>query len=421
MYIHRGIVPVVWTMAVLSVSGCSNSSTQETTQHGGNVAGISVSGGEGAGGMPNSGGSVDKADTGRADDRTSTGGDRVTDGNPNSGGWGGNTSTGGTTGSGGSASAGGVASSGGTPHVGGTMEIGGATGSGGVRNPGLLKKFVGNITTRGQVRSDFVQYWDQITPENEGKWDAVEPSRDKMNWGALDKIYEYAKQNHILFKEHTFVWGSQQPGWIGGLSKSEQAEEVEEWIRLFCERYPDVAMIDVVNEPPPHTKPAVYEALGGAGTTGYDWVATAFRWARTYCPKSVLILNDYNVLAFVTSDIINIANALKGLGLIDGLGSQSHGQEGQSIADLKANLDKLIAVGLPVYITEFDLSTADDQKQLELYKAQFPLFWETPEVKGITLWGYVYGSTWGPAKDSGLLKGTTERPAMTWLMNYIGR
>src|SRR6186713_3669789 len=38
--------------------------------------------------------------------------------------------------------------------------------------------FVGNITTNGAVRSDFLQYWDQITPENEGKWGSVEATRD---------------------------------------------------------------------------------------------------------------------------------------------------------------------------------------------------------------------------------------------------
>src|SRR5690606_30882941 len=31
-------------------------------------------------------------------------------------------------------------------------------------------KFVGNITQRFQVPSDFGTYWNQITPENEGKW-----------------------------------------------------------------------------------------------------------------------------------------------------------------------------------------------------------------------------------------------------------
>ena len=44
------------------------------------------------------------------------------------------------------------------------------------------------------------------------------------------------------------VWGSQQPSWIGGLSQGEQRAEVEEWIRLFCERYPQTQLIDVVND-----------------------------------------------------------------------------------------------------------------------------------------------------------------------------
>jgi hypothetical protein len=33
-------------------------------------------------------------------------------------------------------------------------------------NPPPLSKYVGNIDTRGQIRSDFTMYWNQITPEN---------------------------------------------------------------------------------------------------------------------------------------------------------------------------------------------------------------------------------------------------------------
>lgn len=43
-------------------------------------------------------------------------------------------------------------------------------------------QFVGNITTNGSVRNDFMDYWDQITPENEGKWGSVERSRDNYSW-----------------------------------------------------------------------------------------------------------------------------------------------------------------------------------------------------------------------------------------------
>jgi endo-1,4-beta-xylanase len=285
-----------------------------------------------------------------------------------------------------------------------------------------VRKFVGNITTNGAVRSDFIRYWDQITPENEGKWGSVEATRGTMNWAGLDAVYNYAQQNGIPFKEHALVWGSQQPGWISSLSAAEQAAEVEEWIRLFCERYPNVALIDVVNEPPPHTTPAYMDAIGGAGATGYDWIIWSFQKARQYCPRAILILNDYNILRWADADnFIKIANAVKGSGYIDALGSQSHGQETQTLSDLQTRLNNLIAVGLPIYISEYDVSTQDDAQQQMIMEQQFTLFWNTPEIKGITLWGYVYGSTWSQAPYSGLIRNDAPRPAMTWLMNLLGR
>ena len=48
---------------------------------------------------------------------------------------------------------------------------------------------------------------------------------------------------------------------------------------------PTRAMIDVVNEPPPHTTPAYTAALGGAGASGYDWIVQAFKWARSVLPE----------------------------------------------------------------------------------------------------------------------------------------
>ena len=33
----------------------------------------------------------------------------------------------------------------------------------------------------------------------------------EFNWTTLDAIYSYAEANHVIFKQHAFVWGSQQP------------------------------------------------------------------------------------------------------------------------------------------------------------------------------------------------------------------
>ena len=134
-----------------------------------------------------------------------------------------------------------------------TALIGFGTVSGGGGGGGAAARRSSSATSRptANVRSDFLQYWDQITPENEGKWGSVEATRDVYNWSGLDRAYNYAMQNNIPFKQHTFIWGNQSPSWINSLSASEQAAEIEEWIRDFCARYPNTAMIDVVNEATP--------------------------------------------------------------------------------------------------------------------------------------------------------------------------
>jgi endo-1,4-beta-xylanase len=331
--------------------------------------------------------------------------------------------TGGSAGNGGSGgtSTGGTGGSGGDPGTGGSAGDPGTGGSGGSV---ALTKFVGNITTRGQVRSDFIDYWDQITPENEGKWGSVEGQRDVMNWAGMDRVRDYARQHGIPYKQHTFVWGSQQPGWIGGLPQSEQRAEVEEWIRLYCERYPDVAMIDVVNEPPPHTTPPYMNAIGGAGSSGYDWIVQAFHWARQYCPNALLLLNDYNTIEYQGDNdhIIDIVNRIKAAGApIDAVGVQAHAAFNVSTTTVENFINRIANMtSLPVYVTEYDIDVADDNRQRDIMQSQFTMFWNNTNVRGITLWGYVTGSTW--LDDSGIMSDSgVQRPAMVWLMDFLGR
>ena len=302
-----------------------------------------------------------------------------------------------------------------------------ATDDGSVEAPGASDagpfsgKFVGNITTRRQVRSDFTQYWNQITPENEGKWGSVERVQGTFTWSYLDAIYAFAQANHVVFKQHCFVWGSQQPSWV---NNDNGLAAVRNWIASFCARYPETAIIDVVNEPPPHTTPAYMESMGGSGVTGWDWIVNAFTWAREACPKAILVLNDYDNAenADTAQHIIDIVNTIKKAGApIDAIGCQAHGTANVAAATLKANIDKMATeTGLPVYMTEYDLDIADDDRQKAVMQEQFTMFWENPHIKGITLWGYVYGSTW--MTNTGLvLDDGTMRPAMSWLMNYLGR
>jgi endo-1,4-beta-xylanase len=297
-------------------------------------------------------------------------------------------------------------------------------------------KFLGNAITYGNnIPSSFANYWNQVTPGNNGKWGSVEQSRGAYSWTGLDNVYNYALAHGFPYKHHCLIWGNQQPSFINSLDSANQREEIRKWIDTVGKRYPNMSFIDVVNEPfqgPPDGRngSANYiNALGGAGSTGWDWVVTAFQWARQYCDPSVkLILNEYNVLHdnTITSNYLRLIDTLKVRGLIDAIGIQGHYFEFKgsgyawSISTIKANLDRLAATGLPIYITEFDIDEQDDNAQLQNYRTYFPIFWEHPAVKGITIWGYSYlaGDTWKPYTYL-LNERNAERPALGWLRSYV--
>src|ERR1700737_532824 len=147
-------------------------------------------------------------------------------------------------------------------------------------------KFLGS-TIGSSVPSNFSTYWNQVTPENAGKWGSVEGTRGVFNWGPLDTVYNFAQQRGYKFKAHNLVWGAQFPGWITSLSQSQQLAEIQKWISMYGQRYPNTWAVDVVNEPI-HTPPPFAAALGGNGSTGWDWVITAFPLARKHFPHATL-------------------------------------------------------------------------------------------------------------------------------------
>jgi endo-1,4-beta-xylanase len=283
-------------------------------------------------------------------------------------------------------------------------------------------KFVGNITTGNSVDTNglvYSDYWNQITPENAGKWGSVQATAASApNYAALDAIYDYTQRKGIIFKEHTFMWGPQQPS--GAITPA----DVQNWMQGFCSRYPNTRLIDVVNEPPPHQEPSYANAIGGGTNGDWKWIANAFTWAREACPNATLILNDYNnaEIANQNQHFIDIVKAIQAQGApIDAVGAQSHGLNGaNSAGNMITLLTKLHNdTGLPVYITEYDINQADDATQLARFQEHFSFFLNTEWVRGVTVWGWIFGRTW--VASSGLIRNGEPRPAMVWLMQQLQR
>ena len=70
---------------------------------------------------------------------------------------------------------------------------------------------------------------------------------------------------------------------------------------------------------------------------GSNWIIRSFQLARQYCPNAILILNDYNVLSWDTNAFIQMATPAVTAGVVDALGEQGHGLEGQSLSASRAS------------------------------------------------------------------------------------
>lgn len=287
-------------------------------------------------------------------------------------------------------------------------------------------KFLGNITTRGQVEAgggvaSYYKLWNQITCENESKWASVEGTRGSFNWGC-DRAFNYAKQHNFTFKFHAFVWGAQYPNWLSSLSIKDRYDAILTWFDAISNKYDHLPMIDVVNEAVgmhQQGNPMMKESLGGDGKTGYDWLIKAFELAYERFPNSILIYNDYNSFQHDVDNYITLVQTLRDAGApIDAYGNQSHDVNNISANNLKSVMKKQQdALKMPMFITELDIDIADDNKQKAQYESIFPLMWEADYCAGVTIWGFIHGATW--VDNSGIIKNGKDRPAMTWLRDYM--
>jgi GH35 family endo-1,4-beta-xylanase len=321
-------------------------------------------------------------------------------------------------------------------------------------------KYLGNIIA-GNVPSNYSALWNQVTSENGSKWGSVEGTFGQYNFGGSDVCYNWAKNNNGLFKYHNLMWGGQTPGWVSTASTATIMNNIDPYFKAVRDHYAPMGglkLIDVLNEPINTPMPGNLKAALTAGyqaepanandlNNQYGWAIWCFQVARKYFPDATLLINEYNTemnwnncrapYLAMTAAIKNAPNLTDGQkNLIDGVGLQAHGIDNLTAANFKAYLDEIwTKTGVSIHITEFDQqANPNEAKQQAVYSSLIPIAWEHPHVAGITLWGYIQGSTWIPGNgtvgpsgtDTGILYSGSyganplgERPAMTWLKSYF--
>ena len=273
-----------------------------------------------------------------------------------------------------------------------------------------------DATYSGIVAREF----NMITPENEMKWDATEPSRGSFNFTSGDAILNRATSIGARTRGHALLWHSQEPGWAQSLSGSTLRSAMINHVTQVATHYKGkIYAWDVVNE--------AFSDDGSGGrrssnlqSTGNDWIEAAFRAARAADPAAKLCYNDYNTdgVNAKSTGIYNMVKDFKARGVpIDCVGFQSH--LGTSIpGDYQANLQRFADLGVDVQITELDVQQGSNQANI--YTTVTKACLAVSRCAGITVWGVRDSDSWRTGANPLLFDNSgNKKAAYTAVLNAL--
>ncbi len=237
--------------------------------------------------------------------------------------------------------------------------------------------------------------FNMITPENEMKWDTIEPSRGNFNFGPADQIVSHAQAHGQRMRGHTTVWHQQLPGWVSSITDANTLRSVmNNHITTEMTHFKGkIYAWDVVNEAfadgSTQHRSSVFQNVLGNG-----FIEEAFRTARSADPAAKLCYNDYNIEdwnAAKTQGVYAMVKDFKARGVpIDCVGLQSHFGSGGPPSNFGTTLNNFAALGVDVQLTELDIAQASSNAYSNTVKACM----NVSRCAGITVWGIRDSDSW---------------------------
>ncbi|MEU4659578.1 endo-1,4-beta-xylanase [Streptomyces sp. NPDC023723] len=264
-----------------------------------------------------------------------------------------------------------------------------------------------------------------VTPENEMKWDATEPTRGGFTFTAADQIVNHAQSHGMDVRGHTLVWHSQLPSWVSPLGATDLRTAMNSHITQLMTHYKgEIHSWDVVNE-------AFQDGSSGARRSspfqdklGDGFIEEAFRTARAADPAAKLCYNDYNTdgVNAKSNAVYAMVKDFKARGVpIDCVGFQSHFNSASPVpADYQANLQRFADLGVDVQITELDIEgsgTAQATSYGNVVKACLAV----SRCTGLTVWGVTDKYSWRSSGTPLLFDGSyAKKPAYNAVLTALG-
>ncbi|MEU8844354.1 non-reducing end alpha-L-arabinofuranosidase family hydrolase [Streptomyces roseus] len=264
--------------------------------------------------------------------------------------------------------------------------------------------------------------FNMITPENEMKWDAIEPSRGNFNFGPADQIVNRAMAHGQRMRGHTTVWHSQLPSWVSSIGDANTLRSVmNNHITTEMTHFKGkIYAWDVVNEAFADGGSGQHRSSVFQSVLGNGFIEEAFRTARAADSSAKLCYNDYNIENWSdakTQGVYSMVRDFKSRGVpIDCVGFQSHFGTGGPPASFQTTLSAFAALGVDVQITELDIARASSTNYANAVNACLSV----TRCTGITVWGIRDSDSWRSA-ESPLLFDNDGNPkaAYTTVMNAL--
>ncbi|MFF5920836.1 non-reducing end alpha-L-arabinofuranosidase family hydrolase [Streptomyces flavochromogenes] len=264
--------------------------------------------------------------------------------------------------------------------------------------------------------------FNMITPENEMKWDAIEPSRGRFDFGPADRIVDRALARGQRVRGHTTVWHSQLPSWVGSIRDAQTLRGVmNHHITTQMSHYKGkIYAWDVVNEAfadggSGRLRDSVFQKVLGDG-----FIEEAFRTARAADSSAKLCYNDYSIENWSdakTQGVYRMVKDFKSRGVpIDCVGFQSHFGAGGPPARFRTTLAAFASLGVDVQITELDIAQASPTHYANTVSACLSV----ARCTGITVWGVRDSDSWRSGESPLLFdRNGKPKPAYTAVMNAL--
>ncbi|KAH9655239.1 GH10 domain-containing protein [Citrus sinensis] len=234
----------------------------------------------------------------------------------------------------------------------------------------------------------FVERFNAAVFENELKWYATEPEQGKINYTIADQMMEFVRSNQLIARGHNIFWEDPKytPAWVRNLTGPALQSAVNSRIQSLMNKYKEEFIHwDVSNE---MLHFDFYEQR-----LGHDATLHFYETAHQSDPLATLFMNEFNVVETCSDEnstvdryISRLRELKRGGVLMDGIGLESHFTV-PNLPLMRAILDKLATLNLPIWLTEVDISGKLDKETQAVYLEQvLREGFSHPSVNGIMLW-----------------------------------